>query len=87
MFLSFVQSLRQAFQKVDFNNDGHISVTEFHRLINKFMLTMNKEQFELLLNVLNVGTGQNVNYNVFLQRFERKEDLKVGHPWLFSEYK
>lgn len=80
-------TLRQAFKRADFNNDFRITRSEFRRLLEEFMMPLNREQFGLLMDVLGVKEGDKINYNTFLEKFERQEDLKVGHPWLFTNHR
>jgi len=79
------QTIREAFVRLDWDHDGLITRGEFRRIIDQFMIPLSKQNFDAVMRYLGIPPGRMINFNLFVDIFERTDDLKTGHPWLFGE--
>ncbi|XP_028408457.1 EF-hand calcium-binding domain-containing protein 6-like isoform X2 [Dendronephthya gigantea] len=76
--------LREAFYKFDDNHDGQVTRGEFRRVLKLFMITMTDSEFDRLLNKIQFGPDETLNYRDFLKRFEKAEKVE-SHGWLMGK--
>ncbi|XP_070611399.1 EF-hand calcium-binding domain-containing protein 6 isoform X2 [Erythrolamprus reginae] len=75
-----------AFRKIDRNNDGVITMLDFRRLLDSFMISMTDEEYVRLLGILGMNETSTMNYPEFLQLFQT-HSTKDMRPWLTTSYK
>lgn len=78
------QTVRAAFYRLDWDHDGMITRNEFRRIIDQFMIPLSKKNFDVVMRYLGIPPGKMINFNHFVDLFERTDDLETGHPWLFG---
>ncbi|KAF7237691.1 EF-hand calcium-binding domain-containing protein 6, partial [Varanus komodoensis] len=74
-----------AFRKIDQNNDGIITMLDFRRLLDSFMISMADEEYIRLLGILGMSETSTLNYLEFLQLFQAHA-TKEMRPWLTPSY-
>ncbi|KAH0616401.1 hypothetical protein JD844_027463 [Phrynosoma platyrhinos] len=75
-----------AFRKIDLNNDGIVTMLDFRRLLDSFMISMTDEEYVRLLSLLGMNMTSTLNYPEFLQLFQAHA-TKEMRPWLTPSYK
>ncbi|XP_042324554.1 EF-hand calcium-binding domain-containing protein 6 isoform X2 [Sceloporus undulatus] len=75
-----------AFRKIDLNNDGIVTMLDFRRLLDSFMISMTDEEYGRLLSLLGMNVTSTLNYPEFLQLFQA-HSTKEMRPWLTPFYK
>ncbi|XP_053113484.1 EF-hand calcium-binding domain-containing protein 6 isoform X3 [Hemicordylus capensis] len=75
-----------AFRKIDRNNDGVVTMLDFRRLLDSFMISMTDEEYVRLLGILGMNEISTLNYPEFLQLFQAHA-TKEMRPWLTPLYK
>uniref|UniRef100_A0ABM5GGZ5 EF-hand calcium-binding domain-containing protein 6 n=1 Tax=Pogona vitticeps TaxID=103695 RepID=A0ABM5GGZ5_9SAUR len=75
-----------AFRKIDLNNDGIITMLDFRRLLDSFMISMTDEEYGRLLGLLGMNVTSTLNYPEFLHLFQ-VHATKEMRPWLAPSYK
>ncbi|XP_062990400.1 EF-hand calcium-binding domain-containing protein 6 [Elgaria multicarinata webbii] len=75
-----------AFRKIDQNNDGVITMLDFRRLLDSFMISMVDDEYVRLLGILGMNETSTLNYPEFLQLFQAHA-TKETRPWLIPSYK
>ncbi|XP_071791136.1 EF-hand calcium-binding domain-containing protein 6-like [Asterias amurensis] len=79
-------SIKEAFLAFDQNRDGKVTKKELRKILDKFTIRLNEQQFKGLVAQLDPYNDNCIDYHTFLDLFEVRE-TKEGHKWLDSEHR
>lgn len=79
-------TLRGAFYKFDESHSGHLTKTNFRRMLDSFMVFMSDEEYQRLCERHSITRSTKISYKDFLDRFEVR-DTAEGHKWLNSVHR
>ncbi|XP_072165535.1 EF-hand calcium-binding domain-containing protein 6-like isoform X2 [Diadema setosum] len=79
-------SIKEAFLAFDQNRDGKVTRKELRKIMDKFTLRLNDDQFRVIVDRLDPEKNNRIDYHDFLDQFEIRE-TEEGHKWLDSEHR
>ena len=72
---------------MDSKGNNTVSQANFLGIINAYIAHLSLEQTMGLLEYLGIEfKNSRINYVEFLKKLQDPEDLRKGHPWLFTKY-